>query len=67
MWAQGHEEYSAWSYKSLLLGQASRVLTTEISLGVQGKLLAEGMMSTVHRLARAYCLSTHWTGASSAG
>jgi hypothetical protein len=35
--------------------------------GVQGKLLIEEMMSTVHRLARAHCLSADWTGASSAG
>jgi hypothetical protein len=27
-------------------------------LGVQGKLLVEGMMSTVRRSARAHCLST---------
>jgi hypothetical protein len=32
MWAQGHKEYSAWSYKCLLLGQASRALTPEISV-----------------------------------
>jgi hypothetical protein len=32
-------------------------------LGVQGKLLVEGMMSTMRRSARAHCLSTDWTGA----
>jgi hypothetical protein len=36
-------------------------------LGVQGKLLVEGMMNTVRRLARVHCLPTDWTGASSAG
>jgi hypothetical protein len=36
-------------------------------LGVQGKLLVEGMMSTVRRSARAHCLSTDWTDALSAG
>jgi hypothetical protein len=36
-------------------------------LGVQGKLLVEGMMCTVRRTARAHCLSTDWTGVSSAG
>jgi hypothetical protein len=35
-------------------------------LGVQGKLLVEGMMCTVRRTARAHCLSTDWTGAPSA-
>jgi hypothetical protein len=34
---------------------------------VPGRLLVEGMMSSVHRSARAPCLSTYWTGASSAG
>jgi hypothetical protein len=34
-------------------------------LGVQGKLLVEGMMSTVHRMARAHCLMMDWTGAPS--
>jgi hypothetical protein len=36
-------------------------------LGVQGKLLAEGMMSTVRRSARAHCSPTDWIGAPSAG
>jgi hypothetical protein len=36
-------------------------------LGVQGKLLVEGVVSTVRRTARAHCLSTDWSGASSAG
>jgi hypothetical protein len=35
-------------------------------LGVQGKLLVEGMMSTVRRSARAHCLPTDWSGAPSA-
>jgi hypothetical protein len=35
-------------------------------LGVQGKLLVEGMMSAVHRSARAHCLPTDWSGVSSA-
>ena len=34
-------------------------------LGVHGKLLAEGMMSTVRHMARAHCLMIDWTGASS--
>jgi hypothetical protein len=34
---------------------------------VQGKLLVEGMMSTVRRSVQAHCLSTDWTGAPSAG
>jgi hypothetical protein len=36
-------------------------------LGVQGKLLVEGMMSTVRRSARAHYLSIDWTDAPSAG
>jgi hypothetical protein len=36
-------------------------------LGVQGKLLVGGMMSTVCRLAWAHCSPTDWSGASSAG
>ena len=35
-------------------------------LGVQGKLLVEGMMSTVRRMAPAHRLTTDWTGAPSA-
>jgi hypothetical protein len=35
-------------------------------LGVQGKLLVEGMMSTVRRMARTHCLTTDWTCAPSA-
>jgi hypothetical protein len=31
--------------------------------GMPGKLLVEGMMSSVRRTARAHCLSTYWTGA----
>jgi hypothetical protein len=31
-------------------------------LGVQGKFLVEGVMSTVRRMARAHCLTTDWTG-----
>jgi hypothetical protein len=34
-------------------------------LGVQGKLLAEGMMSIVRHMARAHCLMIDWTGAPS--
>ncbi len=37
------------------------------SIGVQGKLLAQGMMSTVRRAARAYCMTTDGTDAPSAG
>jgi hypothetical protein len=33
------------------------------SIGVQGKLLVQGMMSTVRRAAWAYCLTMDWTGA----
>jgi hypothetical protein len=36
-------------------------------LGVQGKLLVEGMMSIVRRSAQAQCSSTDWSGAPSAG
>jgi hypothetical protein len=36
-------------------------------LGVQGKLLVEGVMGIVRRLARAHCLPTDWSGAPSAG
>jgi hypothetical protein len=36
-------------------------------LGVQGKLLVEGMMSSKHRTTRAHCLPIDWTGAPSAG
>jgi hypothetical protein len=35
--------------------------------GVQGKLLVEGVVSTVRRTAWAHCLSTDWSGAPSAG
>jgi hypothetical protein len=35
-------------------------------LNAQRKLLAEAMMSTVHRMARVHCLLTDWTGAPSA-
>jgi hypothetical protein len=35
-------------------------------LGVQGKLLVEGMMSIVRRMAPAHRLTTDWTCASSA-
>jgi hypothetical protein len=37
------------------------------SIVVQGKLLVQGMMSTVRRAARAYCLIMDWTCALSAG
>jgi hypothetical protein len=59
MWAQGHKEYSTWSFKRSLLGQSSRALTSEIcvSSAYKGKLLVEGMISTVRRTARAHCLS----------
>jgi hypothetical protein len=30
MWAQGHNEYSTWSYKCSLLGPSSCALTYEI-------------------------------------
>jgi hypothetical protein len=36
-------------------------------LDVQGKLLVEGMTSTVRHTARAHCLTADWTGALSAG
>jgi hypothetical protein len=36
-------------------------------LGVQGKLIVEGMMSTVRRSAWAHCSPTDWSGAPSAG
>jgi hypothetical protein len=36
-------------------------------LGVQGRLLVEGMMSTVHRSARAHCLPTDRSDAPPAG
>jgi hypothetical protein len=31
-------------------------------IGVQGKLLVQGMVSTVRRTARAHCLTRDWTG-----
>jgi hypothetical protein len=37
------------------------------SIGVQGKLLAQTMMDTVHLAARAHCLTIDWTGTLSAG
>jgi hypothetical protein len=37
------------------------------SIDVQGKLLAQGMMDTVCRVTRAYCLTADWTGTPSAG
>jgi hypothetical protein len=36
-------------------------------LDVQGKLLVEGMMSTVRRSAQAYCLPTDWSDAPPVG
>jgi hypothetical protein len=36
-------------------------------LSVQGKLLVEGVVSTVRRTARAHYLSIDWSGAPSAG
>jgi hypothetical protein len=36
-------------------------------LGVQGKLLVEGMTSTVRHTAWAHCLTTDWTGVLFAG
>jgi hypothetical protein len=36
-------------------------------LGVPGKLLVEGVMSIMRRMARAHCLTTDWTGTPSAG
>jgi hypothetical protein len=36
-------------------------------LGVQGKLIVEGMMSTVRCSARAYCSPIDWSSAPSAG
>jgi hypothetical protein len=36
-------------------------------LGVQGKLLVEGVMGTVRRSKRAHCLPTDWSGAPSTG
>jgi hypothetical protein len=36
-------------------------------LSVLGKLLVEGMTSTVRHTAQAHYLTTNWTGASSAG
>jgi hypothetical protein len=36
-------------------------------LGVQGKLLIEGMMSTLCRLARVHCLPIDWSGTPSTG
>jgi hypothetical protein len=36
-------------------------------LGVQGKLLVEGMMSIVRRSARAHCSPIDWSGVPSAG
>jgi hypothetical protein len=37
------------------------------SIDVQRKLLVQGMMDTVRRAARAYCLTADWTGTPSAG
>jgi hypothetical protein len=36
-------------------------------LGVQGKLLVQGVMGIVRRSAWAHCLPTDWSGAPSAG
>jgi hypothetical protein len=36
-------------------------------LGVQWKLLVEGMMSTVRRMEQVHYLTTDWTGAPSVG
>jgi hypothetical protein len=37
------------------------------SIGVQGKLLAQAMMDTVHPTTRAHYLTMDWTGTLSAG
>jgi hypothetical protein len=37
------------------------------SIGVQGKLLAQAMMDTVHPVARAHYLTMDWTGTLSTG
>jgi hypothetical protein len=37
------------------------------SIDVQGKLLAQAMMDTMHPAARAHCLTMDWTGTLSAG
>jgi hypothetical protein len=57
MRAQGHNEYSTWSHKCLLLWHSSYDLTLEILriLVVLGWFLAEGITSTVRRMARAHC------------
>jgi hypothetical protein len=64
MRAQGHNEYSTWSHKCLMLWHSSCILTPEILriLGVQGRFLAEGIMGTVRRMARAHCSMIDWTG-----
>jgi hypothetical protein len=36
-------------------------------LGVQGKLLVEGVMGTMRRSTRVHCLPIDWSGAPSAG
>jgi hypothetical protein len=37
------------------------------SIGMQGKLLAQAMMDTVHQTAQTHCLTMDWTGTLSAG
>jgi hypothetical protein len=69
MWAQGHKEYSAWS---LLMSVVGAILLRPDArdlciLGVQGKLLVEGMMGTACCLARSYCSPADPAGAPLAG
>jgi hypothetical protein len=69
MWAQGHKEYSAWS---LLMSVAETIFLCPVTrdlriLGVQGKLLVEGRMSTARRSARAHCLPVDPAGAPPVG
>jgi hypothetical protein len=69
MWAQGHKEYSALS---LLMSVAETIFLCPVArdlriLGVQGKLLVEGMMSTAFCLTRSYCSPADPAGASPAG
>jgi hypothetical protein len=69
MWAQGHKEYSAWS---LLMSATGAILLRPDArdlriLGIQGKLLVEGVMGTTCCLARSYCSPADPVGAPLAG
>jgi hypothetical protein len=66
MWAQGHNEYELQMFADGEIFLCPDIRDLRI-FGAQGKLLVEGMMSTVRRMAQVHCFLTDWTGTPSAG